>query len=146
MHCLEQIRCLNSANSIDRCHVTTGGRATGSADQAAVIAFLADPSTYAGVDTVERLETHGNLVFLAGEDAWKIKRAVRFPYMDFSTLERRRAACAREVEVNRRLAPDIYLGCVAITRARPAGASHSAATARSSNGRCTCAASSSRRC
>ncbi len=65
---------------------------------------------------VDRLETHGNLVFLAGEDAWKIKRAVRFPYMDFSTLERRRVACAREVEVNRRLAPDFYLGCVPITR------------------------------
>ena len=67
---------------------------------------------------MERFETHGNLVFLAGSDAWKIKRAVRFPYMDFSTLEKRRkVACAREVEVNRRLAPDIYLGCVAITRA-----------------------------
>jgi aminoglycoside phosphotransferase family enzyme/predicted kinase len=66
---------------------------------------------------VERFETHGNLVFLAGADAWKIKRAVAFPYMDFSTLERRKAACAREVEVNRRLAPDIYLGCVPITRA-----------------------------
>ena len=50
-------------------------------------------------------------------DAWKIKRAVSFPYMDFSTLEKRRVACTREVEVNRRLAPDIYLGCVAVTRA-----------------------------
>jgi uncharacterized protein len=96
--------------------VTNPGRATEPADQAEVIAFLGDPSTYGGGDTVERFETHGNLVFLAGADAWKIKRAVRFPYMDFSALDRRKAACAREVEVNRRLAPDIYLGCVAITR------------------------------
>lgn len=85
-------------------------------DQAAVIAFLADPSSYAGVSRVDRFETHGNLVFLTGADAWKIKRAVRFPYMDFSTLEKRRVACAREMEVNRRLAPDLYLGCVPITR------------------------------
>lgn len=85
-------------------------------DQAAVIAFLADPSSYAGVSRVDRFETHGNLVFLAGAEAWKIKRAVRFPYMDFSTLEKRRAACAREMEVNRRLAPDLYLGCMPITR------------------------------
>jgi hypothetical protein len=64
---------------------------------------------------VERFETHGALVFLAGEGAWKIKRAVRFPYMDFSTLEKRRAACTREVEINRRLAPKIYLGLTPIT-------------------------------
>jgi uncharacterized protein len=96
--------------------VSNGGQATESADQAEAIAFLADPSTHPGAKTVDRFETHGNLVFLAGPNAWKIKRAVRFPYMDFSTLEKRRAACAREVEVNRRLAPDIYLGCVAIAR------------------------------
>jgi aminoglycoside phosphotransferase family enzyme/predicted kinase len=90
------------------------------ADQTAVIAFLADPATHAGThlssETVDRFDTHGNLVFLAGCDAWKIKRAVRFPYMDFSTLEKRREACAREVAINRRLAPGIYLGCVPITR------------------------------
>src|SRR5690349_13619062 len=96
--------------------MTTHGQRAAANNQAEVIAFLADPSTH-GVDKVERFETHGNLVFLAGADAWKIKRAVAFPYMDFSTLEKRRAACGREVEVNHRLAPDIYLGCVAITRA-----------------------------
>lgn len=96
--------------------MSNGGQATGPADQAEVIAFLADPSTHPGAKTVARFETHGNLVFLAGPNAWKIKRAVHFPYMDFSTLEKRRAACAREVEVNRRLAPDIYLGCVAVAR------------------------------
>src|SRR5262249_55008106 len=65
---------------------------------------------------VERFETHGNLVFLAGADAYKIKRAVSLPYMDFSTLEKREQACAREVEVNRRLAADLYLGAIAIAR------------------------------
>jgi hypothetical protein len=72
------------------------------------------------VDRVERFETHGNLVFLAGSEAWKIKRAVRLAYMDFSTLEKRRAACIREVEINRRFGSDLYLGCVPIARS-PAG-------------------------
>ena len=89
-------------------------------DQAEVVAFLADPASYAGAERVERFETHGNLVFLAGSEAWKIKRAVRFPYMDFSTLEKRHAACLREVEINRQFAPALYLGCVPIARS-PAG-------------------------
>ena len=97
--------------------MTNGTRTGMGAGQAEVIAFLADPRTHPGAQAVDRLETHGNLVFLAGAEAWKIKRAVYFPYMDFSTLEKRRVACERELEVNRRLAPDIYLGCVAITRA-----------------------------
>lgn len=88
----------------------------GAADQAEVIGFLSDPASHAGTDGVERVETHGNLVFLAGADAWKIKRAARFAYMDFSTLEKRRAACEHEVAVNRRFSPDLYLGCVPITR------------------------------
>jgi uncharacterized protein len=84
-------------------------------DQREVIEFLGSPKSY-GVEHVERLETHGNLVFLAGADAYKIKRAARFGYMDFSSLAKRRSACHREVELNRRWAPDLYLGCVAITR------------------------------
>jgi aminoglycoside phosphotransferase family enzyme len=82
--------------------------------QSEVVAFLSDPASYAAVERVERFETHGNFVFLAGGDAWKIKRAVRFPYMDFSTLEKRHAACVREVEINRRFGSDLYLGCVPI--------------------------------
>jgi aminoglycoside phosphotransferase family enzyme len=84
-------------------------------DQREVIDFLGRPESY-GAQRVQRLETHGNLVFLAGADAYKIKRAVQFEYMDFSTLAKRRAACHREIEVNRRWAPDLYLDCVAITR------------------------------
>jgi uncharacterized protein len=90
--------------------------------QAEIIAFLGDPASYATrPERVERCETHGASVFLAGEEAWKIKRAVRFPYMDFSTLEKRKAVCVREVEINRRMAPDIYLECVPITRTRDGG-------------------------
>ena len=89
--------------------------------QSEVIAFLCDPNSYSGVDRVERFETHGNLVFLAGSAAWKIKRAVRLAYMDFSTLEKRHAACVREVEINRRFGSDLYLGCLPIARS-PAGA------------------------
>ena len=57
-----------------------------------------------------RIDTHGAVVFLAGDRAYKLKRAVKFPYMDFSTVERRRAMCEAEIETNRRLAPEIYLG------------------------------------
>jgi aminoglycoside phosphotransferase family enzyme len=58
----------------------------------------------------KRIDTHGAVVFLSGNRAYKLKRAVKFPYMDFSTAERRRAMCEAEVYINRRLAPEIYLG------------------------------------
>ena len=94
-----------------------GGDRRADDDQAEVVAFLSDPSSYAArPQRVERCETHGALVFLAGDEAWKIKRAVRFPYLDFSTLDKRKAACTREVEINRAMAPEIYLGCVPIVR------------------------------
>jgi uncharacterized protein len=91
-------------------------------DQSEVIAFLMSSATYPGRPApVEMIETHGALVFLAGPDAYKIKRAVRYPYMDFSTLEQRRAAIAREFEINQPLAPRIYRAVVAITRAPDGG-------------------------
>ena len=87
------------------------------ADQSAVADFLADPASHGpGIDAVERFDTHGAMVFLAGARAYKIKRAVAFPYMDFSTLDRRRAACEAEVALNRRTAPELYLGTEPITR------------------------------
>lgn len=91
------------------------------AEQAAAIAFLADKASHPGAERVDCVETHGNLIFLAGDDAWKIKRAVRFPYMDFSTLALRHQACLAELEINRRLAPELYIACVPITRARDGG-------------------------
>ena len=65
-------------------------------DQADVIEFLAAPSAH-GTATVDRIDTHSAIVFLAGERAYKLKRAVRFDYLDFSTRERRRAMCDAEV-------------------------------------------------
>lgn len=67
-------------------------------------------------DDVSRIDTHISVVFLAGENAYKLKRARKFPFLDFSTLERRRAACEAELRINRRTAPDVYLGLVPVTR------------------------------
>ena len=88
-------------------------------NQNEVIAFLGERSSYSPQpDVVERIDTHGAIVFLAGDRALKMKRAVKLAYLDFSTLEKRRRVCEREVEINRLTAPQIYLGTVAITRQR----------------------------
>lgn len=86
-------------------------------DQREVLAFLGDPATYGLNQPILRIDTHGASVFLAGRDAYKVKRAVRYPFMDFSTLEKRRRACEREIAVNKANAPAIYLGVVPLTRA-----------------------------
>jgi uncharacterized protein len=87
-------------------------------DQRAVIAFLTRPSSYGpGIDRVEQIETHVSLIFLAGDLAYKLKRAVKLPYLDFSTAEQRRAACAAELALNRRTAPSLYLNLRRIGRA-----------------------------
>jgi uncharacterized protein len=86
-------------------------------DQRDAIAFLSEPSSYgAGVGDVERHETHISRVFLAGDRAFKLKRAVRYPYLDFSTSEKRRHACEAELRLNRRTAPELYLEVRAIVR------------------------------
>jgi len=85
-------------------------------DQTAVFALLQDPATYGRRDKVLRIDTHGAVVFLAGPDVYKVKRAVRFSFMDFSTLEKRYAACLAELVVNHDNAPGLYLGVVPITR------------------------------
>ena len=87
------------------------------ADQSEVFTFLSDPRAYGLTEPVIQIDTHGAVVFLVGPDAYKVKRAVRFPFMDYSTLEKRRAACDAEVAVNRPSAPDLYLGAIPITRA-----------------------------
>jgi len=84
-------------------------------DQGAAIAFLAELAEREGGER-ERIDTHAAIVFLGGEFAWKLKRAVWFPFLDFSTPEKRRAACEAEVRLNRRTAPEIYLDCRPIAR------------------------------
>ena len=84
-------------------------------DQSEVIAFLADPATHGGAE-VERIDTHSAHVFLAGDTAWKIKRAVRYDYLDFSTLGKRKTILERELALNAPSAPSIYRRVVAIAR------------------------------
>ncbi len=82
-----------------------------------MIAFLSRPETYSSrPEKVERIDTHGAMVFLAGDMAVKIKKPVHFPYMDFSTLEKRHVAIAREYEINAPHAPRLYRKIVPITR------------------------------
>jgi uncharacterized protein len=85
-------------------------------DQGDVFTFLTDPATHGLDQPVIRIDTHGACVFLAGPDVYKVKRAIRYPFMDFSTLEKRRLACENEIAVNKMYAPSIYLGAVPITR------------------------------
>ncbi len=80
-------------------------------DQSEVVDFLARKLAPA-----RRIDTHGAVVFLSGERAYKLKRAVKFPYMDFSTAERRGEMCAAEIAINHKLAPEIYLGVAPIRR------------------------------
>lgn len=86
-------------------------------DQTATLAFLEDPATH-GLEAgaVSRIDTHISTVILAGDTVYKLKRAVSFPYLDFSTPERRLYMCEAEVAVNRRTAPDLYLGIAPIQR------------------------------
>ena len=69
-----------------------------------------------GEEKVELISTHASLIFLVGDRAFKLKRAVRYPYLDFSTPEKRLACCRAELELNRRTAPQLYLRVRAITR------------------------------
>lgn len=83
--------------------------------QSEAIAFLASSATHGGAE-VRRIDTHASVVFLAGPRAWKLKRAVRYDYLDFSTVERRRAMCEAELRINHRIAPGIYVGVRPVTR------------------------------
>ncbi|HVU87971.1 MAG TPA: hypothetical protein VHD36_11670, partial [Pirellulales bacterium] len=80
-------------------------------------AMLADPASYPEAPRkVEVIETHISCVFLTEMVVYKLKKPVRFEFVDFSTAEARRHACEEEVRLNRRLARDTYLGVVPIMR------------------------------
>jgi aminoglycoside phosphotransferase family enzyme len=86
-------------------------------DQQAIIDFLSKPSSCGpAIERVDIIETHVSLVFLAGHRAYKLKRAVKYPYLDFSTAEHRRRACEAELALNRRSAPTLYLEVRALVR------------------------------
>lgn len=83
--------------------------------QADVVAFLKSGAAFAAVAPVEVVETHGAYVFLCGNEALKLKREVRYDYMDLSTPERRYAMLLRELALNSPAAPQIYRDVVPIT-------------------------------
>ena len=98
--------------------------------QERVFAFLTDPATH---PDVHRIDTHAASVFLEGDRALKIKRAVRFPFLDYSTLEKRKAACDEEIRINRPFAPQIYRRVVPITQDDDGSLEHRRRRARRSN-------------
>ncbi len=86
-----------------------------------VVAFLTSSAGHPGKGPVETVKTHGALIFLAGDVALKIKRVVRYDYMDLSTLALREAMLRRELELNKPVAPKIYQDVIPVTRARDGG-------------------------
>ncbi|MDO9515088.1 MAG: hypothetical protein Q7J01_03180 [Syntrophales bacterium] len=69
-------------------------------------------------DTVTVIQTHISFIFIAGDLVYKVKKAVDFGFLDFTTLEKRKYYCEQEVVLNRRFAPDVYIGVVEITEDR----------------------------
>ena len=90
--------------------------------QSQVIDFLSRPESYGeGVSGVEKIETHISVVFLVGDRVLKLKRAITYPYVDFSSASLRRHFCEAEVTINRRTAPQLYIGVRAVTRTENGG-------------------------
>jgi aminoglycoside phosphotransferase family enzyme/predicted kinase len=90
--------------------------------QRSLVAALAEVlAPQAGPHGVTRIETHISHVLVAGDTAYKIKKPLHLPFVDYSTLARRKACCDEELRLNRRLAPALYLGVAAVTgpRERP---------------------------
>jgi len=88
----------------------------------AKVSYLSDPASYPERPTaVELVQTHMSCVFLTDRHAWKLKKPVRYPFLDFSTREARRIDCEEELRLNRRLAADVYLEVVPLALAPGGG-------------------------
>ncbi|MEN8722334.1 MAG: AAA family ATPase [Alphaproteobacteria bacterium] len=70
---------------------------------------------------VTRIDTHASVIFLAGDRAYKVKRAVRYPFLDYATLGKREIACKREFEINKAMSPVLYVGCAALIKRQNGG-------------------------
>ena len=82
-----------------------------------LVEMLREPASYREhPSSVQVVETHISWVFLTDRHAYKLKKPVKFDFLDFSTPELRKYACLNEVRLNRRLAPDVYLGVIRITQ------------------------------
>ena len=84
-----------------------------------LMAALCDPSAYPHeADSVERIQTHISVVFLAGPYAYKLKKPLDLGFLDYTTLDKRLDCCRQEVRLNRRLAPAVYRGVVPVRSRR----------------------------
>ncbi len=84
-------------------------------EQAGTVAFLGDPASHGGREP-EVVVTHAARIFLVGDEAYKLKRAVKYPFLDFTSLAARERVCRAEIELNRRTAPELYLDCLPVVR------------------------------
>src|SRR5436190_1708645 len=85
----------------------------------AIVRCLRRPEAYPRrPQRVEELETHISHVFLVGDEAYKLKKPVKYDFLDYTTLQARERACHDEVRLNRRLSPDAYLGVVPVVADR----------------------------
>jgi aminoglycoside phosphotransferase family enzyme len=85
-------------------------------DHQALVEAMLEPGFYDHpVESVEYLQTHISSVFLTGDFVYKLKKPLDFGFLDYTTVELRRRFCEAEVELNRRLAPAVYLGVKPIT-------------------------------
>ena len=85
-------------------------------NQTALSTAMSDTAFYPShPERVELIQTHISWVFIAGDDVYKVKKAVDFGFLDFTTLDKRKFYCEEEVRLNRRLAPQVYLGVVEIS-------------------------------
>ena len=80
------------------------------------VALLGDPGIYGAREPVTEKQTHMSWVFFVDSAVYKLKKPVRLPYLDFSTLARREAACRAEFTLNQKLAPGVYEGVVPLVR------------------------------
>ena len=88
-------------------------------DQKPVVEALLKPDAYSEeTGKIELIQTHISFVFLTKNYVYKVKKAVNFGFLDFSTLDKRRFFCEKELELNRRLCPEIYLEVVSINKSR----------------------------
>lgn len=94
--------------------------ATETERQGRVLAFL-EQSAFSAANGGKRIDTHASVVFLGNDRVFKIKRAVRLPFLDYSSLEKRKSACEQELNVNASNAPELYRQIVAITRGHDDG-------------------------
>lgn len=102
---------------MDKSSPSDGRSSVRADDQREIVAFLSRRESYGSpAASVERIDTHCSSIFLVDDRAYKLKHALAFAALDYTTVERRERACRAELALNRRTAPDLYLGIRSINR------------------------------